>query len=669
MGFGEQARIWVGGETFRGEAISIDPDMLVSLRLSTGRYGSLYQEESDGERRWATEKPVDKARGSARTLELTDITLRSFETHPVWFQVKGESPPTDTLIVIEATSEQYDGEGQVVVEGGVLDHLAVRFESEDGEQSDSLRHGDVFTHVIVEGRTADEEPLWLDPALDILLELDPVYGEEDGPEAPVAFAYDGGRLISAVTVDQPFCLLAAPSCVQVEALLNPVGRDPLPFTLTATVVDSASVEPGVRTGYVQEDYYLHLTVTPDTLLMGQRALLDLKATSKRPERDTLDIPAETMFSLNMLEALGGGTLLVEGGEQSQASVSVTAANFAEDRVTYVANGFLPVGMEEGRVRMYVQREADFYLQDEETVTLWPSQLLSQNEVWPTVPTRGVWHGSRFDFDQVDSLVDSVKVRAPGGGAGTPVQFKAEWVVGSGGHAHGGNDTRTLTNPPADKMGFFATLDAPTTPLGSETTSFADSSGTAVLSYTAPQFGGRVVIVATATVGQQTIVNRDTLEVRVPGLQLLPTSTDYDQVGGTVRHTGPPNQTPNDNHYGTPEMLAILSDLAVRVDSLDDGSRLVVNDISLPRGGLFDIWGDWIDPHITHRVGMDADIQITTEDNGTREGIVVGPWTGPDGNPIIDGNGDILIQNEGFRDVVENAGGNAHWEGNHYHIRF
>ena len=219
------------------------------------------------------------------------------------------------------------------------------------------------------------------------------------------------------------------------------------------------------------------------------------------------------------------------------------------------------------------------------------------------------------------------------------------------------------------MGSFARLDTPSTALGSETTVFADANGRAVLLYTAPEFGGRVVISATAIVGQETMVSQDTLEVRVPGLQLLPTSTNYDQVGGTVRHTGPPSQTPNDNHYGTPEMLAILADLAVAVDSLDDGSRLVVNDMSLPRGGLFDIEGNWIPSHVTHRVGLDADIQITTENDDTRDGIVIGPRTGPDGNPVVNANGDIVIQNESFRDVVENAGGNAHWEVNHYHIRF
>lgn len=40
-----------------------------------------------------------------------------------------------------------------------------------------------------------------------------------------------------------------------------------------------------------------------------------------------------------------------------------------------------------------------------------------------------------------------------------------------------------------------------------------------------------------------------------------------------------------------------------------GRSLVLTDVGLPWGGLFDLSGEWIPPHQTHRYGIDADIRI------------------------------------------------------------
>ena len=44
-----------------------------------------------------------------------------------------------------------------------------------------------------------------------------------------------------------------------------------------------------------------------------------------------------------------------------------------------------------------------------------------------------------------------------------------------------------------------------------------------------------------------------------------------------------------------------------------GEKVGINDMSLPRGGLFDLNGDWITPHQTHREGKNADIRSTNMD--------------------------------------------------------
>jgi len=63
-----------------------------------------------------------------------------------------------------------------------------------------------------------------------------------------------------------------------------------------------------------------------------------------------------------------------------------------------------------------------------------------------------------------------------------------------------------------------------------------------------------------------------------------------------------------NHYGTTDTIAKLEDIAKRY-FMETGRTLQINDISLPKGGLFDINANWKPSHITHRTGTDADIDV------------------------------------------------------------
>jgi murein endopeptidase len=55
------------------------------------------------------------------------------------------------------------------------------------------------------------------------------------------------------------------------------------------------------------------------------------------------------------------------------------------------------------------------------------------------------------------------------------------------------------------------------------------------------------------------------------------------------------------------MLQRLRDLAEAFFN-EYNKKVEVNDMSLPRGGLFDHKGNWETPHRTHRLGLNADIQ-------------------------------------------------------------
>ncbi|MGD9598903.1 MAG: hypothetical protein AB7G76_08635 [Steroidobacteraceae bacterium] len=134
---------------------------------------------------------------------------------------------------------------------------------------------------------------------------------------------------------------------------------------------------------------------------------------------------------------------------------------------------------------------------------------------------------------------------------------------------------------------------------------------AVLRHPAPQVSGRLAVDMTITAppGQffcfldpagRTLLTYAVIDVGIPGLEPLPpTGTDYQVIrGGVAEHP--------DGTNGTSGTLRKLLEIAGYYHSAE-GSKLSVNDLSLPAGGLFDINSNWQPPHDTHRDGLDSDI--------------------------------------------------------------
>ncbi len=178
-----------------------------------------------------------------------------------------------------------------------------------------------------------------------------------------------------------------------------------------------------------------------------------------------------------------------------------------------------------------------------------------------------------------------------------VKFEVFAVDSSGGHDHNGN-----RNSYAGKLDFY--------------TGMTDSSGRLTNIYTAGEFGGIEKIVV--YLADDTTL-RDTAEivVAIPGLALLPESPYYLKVGGTKYHHGPPRYQDDHNHWGQSYLIDAI--YAIALNYVDEGGEVIlINDISLPYGGLFDINGNWVVPHSTHRTGQNADIEGTGQDGKFRK---------------------------------------------------
>ncbi len=239
----------------------------------------------------------------------------------------------------------------------------------------------------------------------------------------------------------------------------------------------------------------------------------------------------------------------------------------------------------------------------------------------------------------------------------------------GGHDH--------TNQPlVDSLGVFTDLNTTATDTGMITTS-TDANGRIQLSYRAPSFGGQIELTAQAiitgsVINPDTVIARDALAVRVPGLAQLPAdANNYVKVGGTNDHHGPPlfqQEMDDHNHWGEQAAIDSLEQIAIAWrQGFPQELILHINDISLACGGLFDVSGMWRSPHQDHRIGRDVDLR--TELPGLRQGI---PVRIP--RNAVNWQTTVLIENADFEDICDERGARArihrrNTEEEHYHISF
>lgn len=188
-----------------------------------------------------------------------------------------------------------------------------------------------------------------------------------------------------------------------------------------------------------------------------------------------------------------------------------------------------------------------------------------------------------------------------------VQISAKVDPASGGHSHvdsnrpRGGVANVKTCPSDDEC-------------WSNTT---DENGQVVFNFNAPEASGKYTITATCDGCGNT--ETKSVDVKVKGLQPIPSSDFYTFIGDNDKHAN--------NHYLTPEAAAILWQIAVSYQfeqqfKLQDTKTmkytiappiLHVNDASLTWGGLFDIAGKWGSPHVEHRRGTVVDVRANNAD--------------------------------------------------------
>ncbi len=234
-------------------------------------------------------------------------------------------------------------------------------------------------------------------------------------------------------------------------------------------------------------------------------------------------------------------------------------------------------------------------------------------------------------NNVAEVIIALAVAAPQGGQ--VVDLKVEPIEGSGGHSH--NSSRPKGDIIDDDGNVITNI------------YFSEGEITKSVKYKASEIAGEEKIIAEIRGGWTKC--EETVKVKVPGLFDL-------GVGGTYRLTGSTGTHPV-NHYGTDTTIVNTNYMAN--DFYEQfAATLGINDMSLPWGGGFDIYGRWLDDitspqcrqrgygHCGHRIGTSVDIdrcaQSTTINNPNSQGVCPNGW--------------IQVNRTAIEEICENRGG-------------
>lgn len=370
-----------------------------------------------------------------------------------------------------------------------------------------------------------------------------------------------------------------------------------------------------------------------------------------------NIPFDLPLDVRILKDDGAtnanGTFLLENGDMIQRLVDIPYGQVYNGQIKYIAA--FPKSDEKTVVHIETQFTMDPQLMGIGEIEVEPKYTLDimipePAQIWPTQTG-----------DEGQNVQENIEVKMEKDGepvANQKIIINLQMILPSGGHDH-------VNQPPANLMGQLVG----DRPGGIQVTVTTNDLGIGYINYTAPEFGGIFKFAAITNIGGNTLQKADTLTVRVPDLILLPESEHYTKVGGTAIHHGPPIYLEEDNnHFGNQTTIQTLENIAKSWHTqFPNEHTLYINDISLPFGGLFDVNGNWLPEHSSHRTGMDVDIK--TELPSFRPGI---PVRIP--RDATNWQNTQLIKNAIFEEICERFGVDADIHADstiyeHYHLDF
>jgi hypothetical protein len=197
------------------------------------------------------------------------------------------------------------------------------------------------------------------------------------------------------------------------------------------------------------------------------------------------------------------------------------------------------------------------------------------------------------------------------------RLTTNYVDYTGGHSHVNRRGENNSVQKRVNYGYFI-LTRDTTAFDRPYNGQTQMDGRETFDYVSSEFGDsmRIIVKSTKLGRQKYFQDSITIAERVRGLDVLVDGANYDLIGGTAAHHGPPGYVEDHNHYAQDDVRQTLVQIADEWHQQYPQVILEVNDMSLPNGGGFDVlhhnWDADIIPgggHQMHRNGRNVDLRV------------------------------------------------------------
>jgi hypothetical protein len=430
------------------------------------------------------------------------------------------------------------------------------------------------------------------------------------------------------------------------------------------------------------DHFM-ITFEEDTIAFTETTKIFVQAKDAKDE--DIDLDPGSLLGLSLMTNEEYGTFIDKNGDTLKTTpVKLENIPYGELKTGLIR--FAAVKKNPGSVvssRISVELKSDTNKKGDTTIVLLEQTIkivmAPPYQVRPSIPTEN------GDTARVGQRKKGFEVKMTRGGkpvADHPFRLSTNYVDTTGGHDH--DTTRHVRRSENNSnFGYFLTgrsakhrwpLDTVTTP-----------EGKFPATYHASIFGDSMRIIVVSNDPQKKVFLWDSITIveKVDSLELLPEGADYDLIGGTRQHHGPPVNTEDNNHYAADSTIHRLQRLAKTWHSEFSGEPMLqINDISLPFGGKFDVKGKWEGAHDLHRLGKSADIRTELryyDERGQvhqRTGIPVrSPRSEPFNLPNLEINTrSLLTAHPKFEQICADNKGiaqlhNRNTTNEHYHIEF
>ena len=374
--------------------------------------------------------------------------------------------------------------------------------------------------------------------------------------------------------------------------------------------------------------HFEITIIPDTIsskdTLAFTEMATLKILAKDSSNNSVKLDSTKLLTFKILTNEEYGTFVKPNGDTLKSTPvildSISYKDAKDGKVKFAAVKENPDSVVNCNIKVILQEDTTKHGEKEAVVLEQTLKIVMEEPytIWPTYFNR--YNNRIIPADSSTKGFYITMTRGRRSIADFPFQLFKEFIDSSGYHFHENDKEENYEN-----LGYFM-VENDTNQYHIIIDSTEANGRYENISYFSSMFGDTVIIKLNSL--NNTLI-KDSIKVieKIPNLILLPNSQSYIKYGGTNIHWGPPSHSNNDyNHYGTVRLVNAIQNIANSFRNDFNNVRLRINDMSLPLGGGFDIYGNWIEDienrdnsnrtcgqsghgHCTHRMGLNADISF------------------------------------------------------------